>query len=110
AAPIRSGEDSAAHTIGPRLEAAGADLDRVRIIDDIGAPDANGEITRNLQLPDDLPLIEQQMLADQAALLIIDPLLAYVGRDRRGRLIDANREQSARELLAGLTPLPQPPP
>src|SRR5262249_54031542 len=26
----------------------------------------------------------------------------YVGRDRRGRLIDANREQSARELLAGL--------
>lgn len=99
---IASAEDSAAHTIRPRLEAAGADLDRIRIIDDVGEPDESGETTRNLQLPADLPLIEEQMKRDGASLLIVDPLMAYVGRDRQGRLIDPNRELSARKLLNDL--------
>ncbi len=99
---LASAEDSAAHTIRPRLEAAGADLDRVRILDDVGEPADDGAEVRNLQLPADLPLIEAQMRADGAALLVLDPLMAYVGRDRRGRLIDAHREPSARQLLAGL--------
>lgn len=99
---IASAEDSAAQTIRPRLEAAGADLDRVRIIDDVGEPDEAGETTRNLQLPADLDLIAEQMKRDGAALLIVDPLMSYVGRDRQGRLIDPNRELSARKLLHDL--------
>jgi AAA domain len=95
---IASAEDSASHTIRPRLEAAGADLARIRILDEVvcGAPAAT---ERGLLLPDDLPLLEQQMTADGARLLIIDPLMAFLGSDQHGRSIDAHRDQSVRVLL-----------
>ena len=51
AALLASCEDSAAHTIVPRLDAAGADRSRVRLL--LEARDGSGSV-RGLQLPDDL--------------------------------------------------------
>jgi hypothetical protein len=94
---LASCEDSASHTIVPRLEAAGADRGRVRLL--LETRDSTGTV-RGLQLPDDLLLIEKQLVADGAKLLVVDPLMAFLGRDRLGRLIDAHRDQSVRMLMS----------
>ena len=98
---IASAEDSASQTIRPRLEAAGAELRQVTILTGV-ALGGDPALERPLFLPDDLLLIEAQMQAVQAALLIVDPLMAFLGTDRRGRAIDAHKDQSVRLLLAEL--------
>jgi archaellum biogenesis ATPase FlaH len=99
AALIASAEDSASKDIRPRLEAAGADLSRVRIIDGV----VQGDLLRALLLPDDLSLLEARMREDGTRLVIIDPLMAFLGRDGRGQAIDSHKDQSVRRLLGKLT-------
>jgi hypothetical protein len=101
---IVSSEDSAAHTTVPRLLAAGADRSKVRLL--IEVKEAFG-LTRGPQLPDDLPLIEKLLIEDGARLLLIDPLMSMLGRDKRGRSIDAHRDQSIRVLMSALKELAQ---
>ena len=63
-----AGEDDARDTIVPRLRAAGADLDKIRIVnaaEDLNLLDAAGEI-------------EKLVVQHSAQLVIIDPLHAYV--------------------------------
>jgi hypothetical protein len=82
---VLTGEDDISRTIVPRLIAAGASLNRVRIIraDEIAA------------LPKDVDKIEQVVMDGEAAkILMIDPLDAFVG-DR----VDTYKNHSIRRLL-----------
>jgi hypothetical protein len=83
-------EDGIDDTIVPRLKAHGADLGRVFIFSSV--PDEMGG-TRLLELPRDIVLLENKILARQAKLLIIDPVLTMLGGD-------ANKDQDARKALA----------
>ena len=90
---ILSAEDGAEDTIRPRLEACGAALDRVHALSH--AVERGSE--RCLEIPRNLPLLEQQVAAVDARLLIVDPLAAFLcGRD-------ANKDQAIRRVLYQLS-------
>jgi AAA domain/NrS-1 polymerase HBD domain len=99
---IVSAEDHTSRTIRPRLRIAGADMKRVRVVDEVRVRSGPNAGSRPLQLPDDLALLEKKMAADGTRLLILDPLMAFLGCDRRGRRIDAHKDQSVRQLLVQL--------
>ncbi|MDP9365269.1 MAG: AAA family ATPase, partial [Chloroflexota bacterium] len=87
---VMSAEDGVADTIRPRAEVAGADLGRVLVVTD--RPD--GALPT---IPEDIPLIEDAVRRMDAALLIVDPLVAYLGD-----ATNANRDQDVRRALAPL--------
>jgi hypothetical protein len=91
-------EDGKGDTIKPRLAAAGADLTKVRIIDVIVGPDG---IERTPTIPTDLPAIEAAIKDRNAALLIIDPIVATLSTS------DTNtyKDQDVRRALAPLVAL-----
>jgi putative DNA primase/helicase len=93
---IASAEDSPAHTMVPRLMAAGADLARTHfatvLLDD--------EIESHAVLPLDVEALRQEVIRRGARLLVIDPLTAHL--DAR---IDSHRDQDIRRSLAPLTKL-----
>jgi hypothetical protein len=93
---IASAEDDPATTIRPRLEAAGADLDRVRLVH---VDTAEGE--DGLALPDDVAELEQLASDLDPRLVIVDPLVAHLPVER----VDAHRDQSVRRALAPLARL-----
>lgn len=96
---ILSAEDDAADTIVPRLLANGADLTRVHIIDGVRAGyTAEGrEVRRELCLADDIDKIAAALEGiPNAALVVIDPLGAYLGTT------DSHRDGAVRGLLAPL--------
>lgn len=66
-------EDDPADTIRPRLEVAGADLDRIRVLN--MAPGVDGR-DHFMTIPRDVPQIEKAIIHDNARLLIIDPITA----------------------------------
>src|SRR2546430_2872214 len=77
---LLSAEDGLGDTIRPRLEAAGADLDRVHVltgIKDLNRADAT-VYERIPVLPGDIGRIGRRIEAVGAALLIVDPLMAYL--------------------------------
>jgi hypothetical protein len=88
---LLSAEDGPADTIRPRLEAAGADLERIHILR--GVPD--GSAFRMPELPRDLDWIESVIIETGAALVVIDPLFAYLG-DK----INARVDHDVRRALA----------
>ena len=81
----------------PRLTAAGADLARVYIMQGVRA--ADGELDP-VTLPGALAAIERAIRGHDAALLIVDPLMAYLGADT-----NAHRDQDVRRALAPLATL-----
>ncbi|MDP9250164.1 MAG: AAA family ATPase [Chloroflexota bacterium] len=93
---IASAEDGLADTIRPRLEAAGADLERIVALTAI--VDADGE--RMPGLPSDLAAIEVAIAKVDAALVIIDPLMAYLDAT-----VNSWRDQDVRRALAPLARL-----
>ena len=70
-------EDDIEDTVLPRLMAAGADLDRVHIVEMMGDP--NGK-ERTFSMITDLPALEAKIeeIGD-VVLVIIDPMSAYIG-------------------------------
>jgi putative DNA primase/helicase len=86
-----SAEDSIVHTIVPRLQAAGADLDRVAF----PTIERQGFETP-LLLPTDVGVLQEFVLAGEVGLVVIDPLMAH--------LDGANswKDQEIREALAPL--------
>jgi hypothetical protein len=82
-------EDAQHETIRPRLDAAGADCERVHLLTEIGG--------RWPQLPDDVALLEEAIIRVKAAMMVIDPASAYLGS------ADSNSETQARAAL-GLLP------
>lgn len=85
-------EDSWSHTIGPRLVAAGADLDRVYRADVL-----SGESITSLTLPLDIAELFAEAERHDVALLACDPLLSLLSGQ-----IDANKDQQLRRALEPL--------
>jgi hypothetical protein len=92
---ILSSEDAVEDTIKPRLEAAGAELTKIEFLDEVIDQDG----ARPPVLPLDIPLIEAVILRLKAKLLIIDPLMAYLGA------VDAIKDQDIRRALHRLKKL-----
>ena len=87
-----SAEDAPDDTIRPRLEAAGANLDRIH---DLSCIVGRGD--RPPEIPGDLPLIAAKLLEVDARLFIVDPLMAFLAD------VDANKDQSVRRALYQLS-------
>ena len=86
---ILSAEDGLSDTVRPRLEAAGADLDRVRAQTWVARPDKPPVI------PSDLDAIAASIRKYDVALTIIDPMMAFLGAD-----VGSNNNQDIRRALA----------
>lgn len=97
-----SAEDDAEDTIRPRLEAAGADLSRCLILDAVsdGFTSSGTEIRRSFNLRTDLArLAEALALLGDVAMVVIDPISAYLGG------ADSHNNAEIRALLAPLSEL-----
>ena len=86
-------EDHVASVVRPRLEAAGADVTRVRVIGVRQEDDSEGL----LSLPADLDLIRDAIERTGARLLIVDPIVASLAGE-----INSHRDQDVRRVLAPL--------
>ena len=96
---LLSAEDGLADTIKPRLEAAGADCQRIVAL--TGWQSADPESTQELPFTlQHMVLLASVLRSIQPRLVIIDPIQAYLG----GR-IDINRANETRPLLAALAHL-----
>ncbi len=95
-----SAEDDPADTIRPRLEAAGADLSRIHIIDGINDVTKAGTPVRLPWSLAELPTLEQKMARlPGCKLLVIDPVAAYLAGT------DSHKNADIRTLLAPLADL-----
>jgi AAA domain len=97
---LLSAEDDIGDTIRPRLEAAGADLARCWVLPDI-TPHVSAEEKpqppRPPELPADLDALEGMVKDKGAALVVIDPLMAFLSSQ-----IDSHKDQDVRKVLAPL--------
>jgi hypothetical protein len=91
-----SAEDGEADTIRPRLDAAGGDASKVLTLATI--PDGASE--RLLSIPEDLGIIRRGIDRVQAALVVIDPLSAFLSGN-----VNSHRDQDVRRALAPLAKL-----
>ena len=82
----QTAEDGLGDTVKPRLIEAGANLDRVLVIDDSDV---------QLTLSDER--IEKAIIENNARLVIIDPIQAYLGAD-----VDMNRANEVRPIFMRL--------
>ena len=82
----QTAEDGLGDTVKPRLIEAGADLDRVLVIDD-----------NDVQLTLSDERIEKAIIENNARLVIIDPIQAYLGAD-----VDMNRANEVRPIFMRL--------
>ena len=82
----QTAEDGLGDTVKPRLIEAGADLDRVLVIDDSDV---------QLTLSDER--IKKAIIENNAKLVIIDPIQAYLGAD-----VDMNRANEVRPIFMRL--------
>lgn len=99
-----SAEDDPADTIKPRLQAAGADLRRCRILGCIqSAPDEKRRTKRRyFNFLEDLKHLDRTLTRYPAKLVIVDPLSAYMGDSRK---IDTHKTSDVRSVLAPLVEL-----
>lgn len=86
---IVSAEDGAGDTIRPRFDAAGGDPSRVRLLGD----------DEEFVIPRDIPRLERAINQVQAAIVVIDPIMAFFSSE-----INSNNDQEVRRAL---TPLKQ---
>lgn len=92
---IMTAEDGLADTIRPRLDAAGADVSRCSAFESV--TDDGDDLPRPVELPRDTPFLEQVLAETGAALVVIDPLMAFLAGD-----VNSHRDQDVRHVLAGL--------
>lgn len=90
---ILSAEDDPRRVIRPRLDAAGADLDRIGVVHGV----TEGQAERPIRFPDDLPLIEPAASEISADLIIVDPIMAFLAGS-----VDAHRDSDIRRVLHDL--------
>lgn len=87
----QTAEDGLGDTVKPRLVSSGADLNRVLVIDDSDNP---------LSLADDR--IEKAIRENNARLMVIDPLQAFLGEN-----VDMNRANEVRPIFRKLADIAQ---
>ena len=88
---FQTAEDGLGDTVKPRLVSSGADLNRVLVIDDTENP---------LSLADDR--IEKAIRENNAKLMVIDPLQAFLGAN-----VDMNRANEVRPIFRKLADIAQ---
>lgn len=92
---ILANEDDAARTIRPRLDAAGADISKVHIVQGVAR---DGQRVDHFQLDTDIAgLRAKAQEVGDVRLIIIDPPSAYLGPK-----VDAYKESDVRRVLAPL--------
>jgi hypothetical protein len=92
---LLSAEDGLADTVRPRLEAAGADLNRIFSLTEVVTISDDGrEVAVPPSLPADIALIEQIITDRAIALVVVDVLMAYLS----GK-VDSHRDQDVRSVL-----------
>jgi len=98
---LLSAEDDLADTIRPRLDAAGANPDKVYFLESIQEIDKEGElIKRGFSLKRDVAAIEQTLEQNpQVRLIIVDPISAYLGGT------DSHNNSDIRSVLSPLSEL-----
>ncbi len=82
----QTAEDGLADTVKPRLESAGADCERIVVID---------ESDKSLSMADER--LEEAIIQTGARMLILDPIQAYLGGG-----MDMNRANEARDMTKRL--------
>lgn len=92
---LLSAEDAIADTVRPRLEAAGADLAKVHVLESVLDPEG---VPRPPSVPGDVAHIERLVIATGAVMVVIDPLMAYLGSR-----IDSHRDQDVRRAMHALS-------
>jgi hypothetical protein len=97
---ILSPEDDAARTVRPRLDAAGADVKRVFLMQAMNYVDGDEE--REIRLPLDTDAMREAIRKHKARQVVIDPLTAHLG-DK----INTNSDSSVRQALMPLAKLAQ---
>jgi hypothetical protein len=93
---ILTAEDGLADTIVPRLEAVGADRSRIVALEGVRLDDSEHTPT----LPDDLPALTEAIAYVRARLVVVDPLVAFLGA-----AVDSWKDQSIRRALYPLAQL-----
>ncbi len=73
---LLSAEEDAARVLRPRLDAAGADIGRVFLLNH-----PPGHPERPVQLPQDTQALRAAVERHRVALVVIDPLMAFLGAD-----------------------------
>jgi hypothetical protein len=86
-AVIVSAEDGASDTIRPRFDAAGGDPQRALLLGD----------DEPFAIPEDIPRLERAVNQVGAALVVIDPIMAFLSGD-----VNSNRDQDVRRALTPL--------
>lgn len=100
---LLSAEDDPGDTIRPRLEAAGADLNKVYILQAVRRTklDGNGTLEQ-FSLETDLTKLQDAVASmDDVQLIVVDPISAYLGST------DSHVNAKVRSLLAPLSALAQ---
>lgn len=88
-----SAEDSLAATVRPRLEAAQADLDRVRFV----RMEHGDGLDSDLSFPSDLNELRRLVAELRPKLVVIDPLVSHLDD-----AVDSHRDHNVRKALAPL--------
>jgi AAA domain len=97
---LLSAEDDIGDTIRPRLEAAGADLSRCWVLPDVTpevSPKEKPKPPRPPELPADLFLLEDLVKSKAAALVVVDPFMAFLSG-----MVDSHKDQDIRRVLASM--------
>jgi putative DNA primase/helicase len=96
-----SAEDDPADTIRPRLDAAGADVSRVHVLEAVRVQHASGSLTeKTFNLETDIAVLEGALREHpDVRLIVIDPLSAYLGG------VDSHSNAEVRGMLTPLVAL-----
>lgn len=95
---ILANEDDAERTIRPRLDAAGANLEKVHIVEGVAR---SGQAVKHFQLDSDIEdLADAAKRLGDVRLIVIDPPSAYLGPKT-----DSYKEQDVRGILTPLKTL-----
>lgn len=93
-AVILAGEDDPGQTIRPRLDNAGADVNKVLYLD---ASTTDTGPSFPLSFPNDLDELDRVLYSLNAKLLVMDPLSIFLGES-----VDSNNDTSVRVVLSKL--------
>jgi len=97
---ILSAEDGLADTIKPRLQAAGANMERIISLDAVRHYCDGAETESSFSLSTDMPMLRKAIqLVEDCRLVVIDPITAYLGST------DSHKDAQVRGILAPLAKL-----
>lgn len=94
---LLTAEDGLADTVKPRLEAAGCDPSMVCAITGIRTASDPDEYASPITLPEDIRYMHEEIIASRAKLVIIDPIMAFLGQGA-----NSWKDQDIRRTLAEL--------